>query len=119
MCLINISNDFLARRSFRVTITLLSQNKQIIFMNSFVNCKCIETYTVINEIIVFEVCKQLQIELYSFSKPKPLRDYNKQLIKKSITYYLLSTLNVHDYKKDLCFIFIIKIKQHNLIFGKL
>ena len=88
------------------------------FTNSFVNCECIKTYTIINKIIVFEMCKQLQIESYSFSKSKPLRNYNKQLIKKSIIHYLLSILNVHDYKKDLCSILIAKIKQHNLIFEK-
>ena len=91
----------------------------MIFTNSFVNCECIEIYIIINKIIVFEMCKQLQIESYSFSKLKPLRDYNEQLIKKFIIYYLLSILNVHDYKKNLCFIFIIKIKQYNLILEKL
>ena len=90
----------------------------MIFTNSFINCECIKIYTVINKIIIFEVCKQLQIESYSLSKSKSLRDYNKQLIKKSITYYLLLTLNVHDHKKDLYPILIIKIKQHNLIFEK-
>ena len=82
----------------------------MIFANSLVNCECIKIYTIINEVIVFEVCKQLQIELYSFSKLKPLRDYNEQLIKKFIIYYLLLILNVHGYKKDLCFILIVKIK---------
>ena len=86
--------------------------------NSLMNYKYIKTYIIINEIIVFEVCKQLQIESYSLSKSKPLRDYNKQLIKKFITYYLLPTLNVHDYKKILCLILITKIKQYNLIFEK-
>ena len=91
----------------------------MIFTNSFMNCECIETYTVINKIIVFEVCKQLQIKSYSFSKSKSLRDYNEQLIKKFIIYYLLFILNVHGYKKDLCFILIVKIKQYNFIFKKL
>ena len=44
---------------------------------------------------------------------------NKQLIKLFIIYYLLFILNVHDYKKNLYFIFIVKIKQYNLIFEKL
>ena len=82
----------------------------MLFTNSFVNCECIKVYIVINEVIVFEVCKQLQIELYSFSKLKPLRDYNEQLFKNSITHYLLLILNVHDYKKNLYFIFIVKIE---------
>ena len=119
MCLTNISNDFLTRRSFRVTITLSLQNKQITFTNSLVNCECIETYIIINEVIVSEVCKQLQIESYFLSKLKPLRDYNEQLIKKFIIYCLLPTLNVHDHKKNLYLILIIKIRQYDLIFEKL
>ena len=86
--------------------------------NSFVNCKCIKIYIIINKTIILEVCKQLQIELYSLSKLKPLRDYDEQLAKKSIIYYLLPTLSVHGHKKDSCFIFIIKIKQHDLILEK-
>ena len=31
----------------------------MIFTNSFMNCECIETYTIINKIIIFEMCKQL------------------------------------------------------------
>ena len=89
------------------------------FTNSFVSYKCIKTYIIINKVIVLEVCKQLQIELYFLSKSKPLRGYDKQLIKQFIIYYLLLTLNVHGYKKGLCFIFIIKIKQYNLILRKL
>ena len=79
-------------------------------INFLVNYECIKTYIIINEIIISKVCKQLQIDLYPLSKSKSLRDYDEQLIKKSITYYLLFILNVHDYKKDLCFILIIKIK---------
>ena len=91
----------------------------MIFTNSLIDCECTEAYIIINEIIVFEVCKQLQIESYLFSKLKSLRGYDEQLIKKSITYCLLFTLNVHDYKKNLCFILIIKIRQHDFIFEKL
>ena len=36
-----------------------------------------------------------------------------------IIYCLLFILNVHDYKKDLCLIFIVKIKQYDFIFEKL
>ena len=82
----------------------------MIFTNFFMNCEYIEIYTIINEIIIFKVCKQLQIELYSLSKLKSLRDYNKQLIKKFIIYCLLPILNVYDYKKNLYLIFIIKIE---------
>ena len=47
------------------------------FTNSFINYECIETYTIINEIIVFEIYKRLQIELYSLFKLKSLRNYNQ------------------------------------------
>ena len=89
------------------------------FTNSLINCECIEIYIIINKIIIFEVCKQLQIESYSLSKLKLLRDYNEQLIKKFIIYCLLFILNVHDYKKNLYLIFIAKIKQYDFIFEKL
>ena len=59
MCLMNTLNDSLARYSFRITITLSSQNKRIIFTNSLINCKCIKIYIIINEIIVFEIYKRL------------------------------------------------------------
>ena len=44
----------------------------MIFTNSLINCECIKRYIIINKIIILEVCKQLQIELYSFSKLKYL-----------------------------------------------
>ena len=40
------------------------------------NYKYIEIYIIINKIIVFEICKRLQIKLYSFFKFKFLREYN-------------------------------------------
>ena len=64
------------------------------FTNSLINCDCIKTYIVINEIIVFEICERLQIELYSFFKFKFLRKYDDQLVKRLIIYYLLSILNI-------------------------
>ena len=59
MCLTNISNDSLTRRLFRITITLLSQDKQMSFTNFFINCEYIKIYIVINKIIIFEIYKRL------------------------------------------------------------
>ena len=59
ICLTNTLNNSLTRRSFRITITLLSQNKQMSFMNSFVNYDYIKTYIVINEVIVFKIYERL------------------------------------------------------------
>ena len=71
------------------------------FINSLINCDCIKVYIVINEIIVFEICERLQIESYFFFKLKPLREYDNQFAKKLITYYLLFTLKIQGYKKNL------------------
>ena len=80
------------------------------FTNSFINCEYIETYIIINETLVFEICKRLQIEPYFLFKSKSLRKYNDQLFKRFITHYLLLTLNVHDHKKELYFILIIQLR---------
>ena len=80
------------------------------FTNFLINCKYIETYIVINKIIVFEIYKRLQIELYSLFKFKPLRKYDDQLFKRFITHYLLFILNVYDYRKKFCFILIAQLK---------
>ena len=82
------------------------------------NCDYIETYIVISEIIVSEICERLQIESYSLFKLKPLREYDDQLVKRSITYCLLSTLEVQGHKKESCSILIIQLRHHDLILGK-
>ena len=69
------------------------------FTNSLVNCDCIEVYIVINEVIVFEICERLQIESYFLFKSKSLREYDDQLVKRPITYYLLPTLKIQGHKE--------------------
>ena len=64
------------------------------FTNSLINCDCIEVYIVINKTIVPEICERLQIEPYSLFKPKFLRKYDNQLVKRSITHCLLLTLKI-------------------------
>ena len=88
-------------------------------MNSLMNCDCIKIYIVINKVIVLEICERLQIESYSFFKFKSLRKYDDQLVKRFITHYLLFILKVQDYKKESCFILIVQLKHHDLIFEKL
>ena len=89
------------------------------FTNSFMNCDCIETYIVINKIIIFEICERLQIESYFFFKFKSLRGYDDQLAKRSITYCLLPTLEIQGYKEKSYLILIVQLKYHDLIFEKL
>ena len=118
MCLTDTPNDPLARRPFRVTTTLSSQDRQMTLTNSLVDCGCTGAYTVINEALVPEVCKRLQIEPYPLSKPKPLRGYDGQLSKRPITHCLLPTLDVHGHKEGSCPILIAQLGQHDLILGK-
>ena len=54
-----------------------------------------------------------------FFKFKLLREYDDQLVKRLIIYYLLSILKIQDYKKKSCFILIAQLKYHDLIFEKL
>ena len=119
MCLTNTPDDSLTRRPFRIIITLSSQNKQMSFMNSLMNCNCIKIYTVINETIILEICERLQIEPYFFSKPKLLRKYDDQFAKRPITHCLLFTLKIQGHKKKSCLILITQLRHHDLIFEKL
>ena len=63
----------------------------MIFTNFFMNCECIKTYIVINEIIIFEIYKRLQIESYFFSNQNHyeimIYDYLNNL--SLIVFYLL------------------------------
>ena len=69
--------------------------------NSFIDYNCIEIYTIINKIIVSEICERLQIESYSLFKPKSLREYDDQLAKRPITHCLLPTLKIQNHKKKI------------------
>ena len=88
------------------------------FTNSFINCDYIEVYIVINETIISEICERLQIESYSLFKFKSLREYDDQLVKRSITHYLLLILKVQGYKKESYSILIAQLKHHDLILEK-
>ena len=87
-------------------------------INSLMNCNYIKTYIVINEIIILEICERLQIESYFLFKLKPLREYDDQLAKRSITHCLLFTLKVQGHKEESYSILITQLKHHDLIFEK-
>ena len=59
MCLMDTSNNSLARRLFRILITLKSQRRQCVLDDSLANCECSRAYIVINKDIVDRVCKEL------------------------------------------------------------
>ena len=118
MYLAKTSNDRLTRKAFKTFITLSSLNKKIRLIDALVNCDCIEIYTVFNEVIVPRICDSLLLQSVSLITSKSLREYDDKLSKTLITHCLLSTLNVIDYKKEICSILIISLGNYNAILGK-
>ena len=59
-----------------------------------------------------KVYKKLQLKSILLFVLKSLRGYDKKLFKKSITHYILLTLNVNEYKKETCPILIIKLNKY-------
>ena len=118
MCLAKTSNDRLARKIFRTFITLSLLNKKIQLIDALINYNCIEAYTILNEVIVLRICDSLLLQSVLLITSKPLREYDDKLSKTLITHYLLSTLNVIDYKKKICFMLITPLENHNAILEK-
>ena len=53
----------------------------------------------------------MQIEFIPLLILRPLKKYDHKLLKKLMIYYILSTLNVNNYKKDIYFILNIPLKN--------
>ena len=114
----NILDDLLVRRTFITALTLFAYKRKYV-LNNLVDIDYIDTYTIINEILVSNIYKKLQIELLSLSKSKSLRDYNSKLLKNSIIYFLLSKVEIDNYKKSLYSILIVSLKYYSIILKKL
>lgn len=118
MCLTDTLNDPLARRPFRTSVTLTSQDRRCVLNDGLVDSGCVGAYTVINEALVPRICEELQIEPLPLSKPKPLRGFDGKLAKRPITHCLLPNLEVHGHKESTCPMLIAPLGQHDLILGK-
>ena len=59
-----------------------------------------------------KVYKDLQLKPIFLFVFKSLREYDKKLSKKSITYYILLILNVNKYKKETYSILITKLNKY-------
>ena len=117
VCLMNILDDLLARRAFVTALTLFAYKRKCI-LNSLVNIDYINIYTIVNETLVSNIYRKLQIELLSLLKPKSLRNYNDKLLKNSITHFLLLGVEIDDYKKSLCPILIASLEYYSVILKK-
>ena len=115
--LTNTSDNLLARRIFVIALTLLSQERKCV-LDNLVDTNCIEAYIVINETLVSEVYRKLQIESLSLSISKPLRGYDDKLFETLIIYFLLLDLKVNDHKKGLCPMLIAPLRYYSVILEK-
>ncbi len=68
--------------------------------------------------LVTKVYKKLDLQFISLLKEKLIRDYDEKLAKKIITYKILFTLIVNNYKKSSVLMLIINIKHHEIILKK-
>ena len=118
MCLAKTPNNRLTRKAFRTFITLSSLDKKIRLIDALINCDCIGVYTILNEAIVPRICDSLLLQFVPLTTSKSLRKYDGKLLKTFITHYLLSTLNVIDYKKKTYLILIAFLENYNAILEK-
>lgn len=117
VCLTDTPNDPLARRPLRIAVTLFSSGRNYVLKDTLVDSGCTGAYTVISEALVPAICERLQVEPVPLSVPKPLRGYDGQLSKKSITHCILPGLDVNGHREGTCPILIAPL-GHDMILGK-
>ena len=81
------------------------------------NTDCI-IYTMIDETLIKIICEQLQIASILLSASRPFRDYNEQIVFKSITYVIYFILKVNGHAEQICFMLIISLNNHRIIINK-
>ena len=118
MCLADTPNDDLARRPFRISGILSSQNRRVSLANGLVDSGCSGAHTVINAAMVPRLCEELGLEPYLLPKSKPLRGFDGKLAKQPITHCLLPTLDIEGHKESTCPMLIAPLGNHDFILGK-
>ena len=97
---INWTLNLFERTTLTTIYQLLTSNKnfeEIIFIN-LMNIDCI-AYTVIDEELINIIYEQLQIVFISLFVFRSLRDYNKQIVFKSIIYVIYLIFKINRYAK--------------------
>jgi len=104
-------------KSFLINAYLIFQNQ------SFNLCSLIDSdsviYMIIHSNLVNKVCKKLRIQSISLTKEKLIRDYDKKIFKKIITYKILLNLIIESHKKLTVSMLIVDINHHEVILSKL
>ena len=90
--------------------------EEIIFID-LMNTDCI-VYTMIDETLIEIICEQLQIVFILLSAFRLLRDYNGQIVFKSIIHVIYFTLKINRYAEQTCFMLIVSLNNHRIIINK-
>ncbi len=75
-------------------------------------------YSFIDEVTAQIVCDQLQIELLTLIKAKPIRGFDGHYAKKLITHAIYSNLTVQGHTMGTAPMLITRLGQHQMILGK-
>ena len=82
-----------------------------------INIDCI-VYTVIDEALIKIICEQLQIVSIFLFISRPFRDYNEQIVFKSIIHVIYFILQINGHAKQTCFMLIVSLNNHRIIISK-
>ena len=81
------------------------------------NTDCI-VYTMIDEALIETICGQLQIAFIPLFVSRSLRDYNGQIVSKSIIHVIYLTFKVNEHAEQICFMLIVSLNNHRIIIDK-
>ncbi len=104
-------------KSFLINASFISQSNSF-SLHSLINSDFI-IYTLIHDKLVNKVCQKLEIQSILLAKEKLTRDYDKKLVRKTITHKILLDLTIKSHKKLTMSMLIADIKHHEAILSKL
>ena len=116
---INWSLNLFERTAFTTICQLLTSDeifKKIIFID-LMNTDC-TVYTMIDETLIKTICEQLQIASILFFASQSLRDYNEQIVFKSIIHVIYFILKINGHAEQICFMLIMSLSNHRIIIDK-
>ncbi len=112
----SMSDDSFASESLTIEC-VLSSNEISYSLKSLIDIEA-ANYSFIDEVIAQIVCDQLQIELLTLIKAKPIREFDDHYAKKLIIHVIYSNLTVQDHTMSTTSMLIIRLDQHQMILGK-
>jgi len=104
-------------KSFLINASLISQSNSFSF-RSLTDSDFV-VYTLIHDKLVDKVCQKLEIQSILLAKEKLIREYDKKLVRKTITHKILLNLTIESHKKLTMSMLIADIEHHEAILSKL